>query len=157
MFAYARAEIDFWPGWITEETFKKELAKDSDSHNALNEHTAYREAAMELAKKIWLGGRHSRRTIYCRLANGRCWRRSPLHDRMEAGQQWRYVRRVSIPVTVVRKKRLWKMGERMITPLSNQKADAIGFGLDIFQAQSIAVLSVCASRASIAHVRSDPR
>ena len=34
MFAYARAAIDFWPGWLTEDQFKQQLVKEYQSTDA---------------------------------------------------------------------------------------------------------------------------
>jgi hypothetical protein len=60
MFAYARAAIDFWPGWLSEEEFKAQLAHrcftQRDIANAWSRYEQFRDRAYDLAKKVgWEG------------------------------------------------------------------------------------------------------
>jgi hypothetical protein len=49
MFAYARAAIDFWPGWLTEEQFKAAI-------QSVAEYEDFRDKAFALAKEVgWEG------------------------------------------------------------------------------------------------------
>jgi hypothetical protein len=54
MFAYARAAIDWWPGWLTESEFKKQLVEiytADDAARALAEYDKRLETARELASR----------------------------------------------------------------------------------------------------------
>jgi hypothetical protein len=59
MFVYARAAIDFWPGWMTEKDFRANLANVYNVQGGSAEWTKYgtfRAKAYELAKKAgWEG------------------------------------------------------------------------------------------------------
>jgi hypothetical protein len=55
MFAYSRAAIDFWPGWMTEKQFEASL-KAQMYDGAVREYYEFRDAAFALAKKVgWEG------------------------------------------------------------------------------------------------------
>lgn len=59
MFAYARAAIDFWPGWLAEEQFLDQLKAiytSDDAEKATGEYEELKQSAFLLAKKVgWEG------------------------------------------------------------------------------------------------------
>ncbi len=59
MFAYSRAAIDWWPGWLTEVELKKQLVEihsTEDAAHTLLQYEKQLSAAHELAKKVgWEG------------------------------------------------------------------------------------------------------
>ena len=59
MFAYARAAIDFWPGWLAESEFREQLSREyapDDASKVWAGYQHFRAGAMEAARKIgWEG------------------------------------------------------------------------------------------------------
>jgi hypothetical protein len=55
MFVYARSAIDYWPGWISEEAFLREL---NDEYSVIDpaDYQSLKQKAFELAHKVgWEG------------------------------------------------------------------------------------------------------
>jgi hypothetical protein len=62
MFAYSRAAIDFWPGWMTEKQFEEQVTSEAAELEPgyyecrMREYRSFRDTAFALAKKVgWEG------------------------------------------------------------------------------------------------------